>query len=103
MGKKRDKKFEAGTSSAAVEPKPPTKVQKVSKEHIAEITFFQFDDNAVIKTFPATLTSAERKAIHHYATRMGLKTKSVGKGTWKYIPTSYDEMNVIVLGRAVLY
>lgn len=76
MGKKRDKYNDAGPSTQNV----LTKSVKISKEHIDKITLFQMEDDAQTLAFPSTLSSAERKSIHQYAIRVGLKSKSIGKG-----------------------
>lgn len=33
-------------------------------------------------SFPATLTSIDRKLLHTYAHKLGLDSRSVGKGNW---------------------
>lgn len=77
MGRKRDKRIqEAGTAAPQLANKPV----KVLREYKEQIRIFQLDDDATNISFPADLTSAERKGIHQYATQVGLKTKSVGKG-----------------------
>lgn len=78
MGKRRDKNNDAGTSTQNV----PSKSPRLSKDLIEQITFFQMNDDASVLDFPSTLDSVVRKSIHQYATKVGLKSKSTGKGAF---------------------
>lgn len=56
-------------------------IRKESREIFKrDIDALKEDDTKAQLSFPSTLSKAERKQLHRYATRIGLKSKSTGSG-----------------------
>lgn len=50
--------------------------------YMEQMDKLRYDDAREQLSFPPTLDNVERKRLHNYARKIGLKTKSSGKGRW---------------------
>lgn len=87
MGKKNKAYKETKGAKVSGEKVPgPVPISAALRE---QIFTFDLDDTVTSMSFPSTLTSSERKAVHQYAANIGLKSKSLGKGFYQILFNIY--------------